>query len=266
MKNILRKIAILFFLFFTSITYSQSSVSHEVGILFGPASFQTDFGQRHDFPSANQSTLAVGVSHYLKFFGNQYNWRSGTSFFSEHFKLKTEFTYLFNTNIKHEGDYVKGTGATAEKLKAMTGQIKMYNIGTNLEFYFLRIDDYTSFFGNKKSINPYISVGLQFSMFDPDIFVDGTSLAGQEEPYTQLIDKWQNDAIYLEKGNTFGVSAGAGVRFSLDTFDLVIDSRWQHFFSDKVDGLDDFSSDSGSDFNDTMVFINIGAVYVFKDF
>lgn len=264
MKNILHKITVVIFLFFTSINYSQSSVSHEVGILFGPASFQTDFGERHDFASANAATMAIGVSHYLKFFGNQYNWRSGSSFFSEHFKLKTEFTYMFNTNIEHEGAYAEGTGATALKLQAMTGEIKMYNIGTNLEFYFMRLEDYTAFYGNRNFINPYISLGLQFSVFDPDIFVDGVSLEGQTEPFTQLINKWQTDAIYLEKDNTFGVSAGAGVRISLDTFDLVIDSRWQHFFSDRVDGLDDFSSDTGSENKDTMVFINIGAVYVFK--
>jgi len=78
--------------------YSQLDVSSEVGVVFGVTSFQTDFGIRHDFPSANAQTMGYGVVHYLKFFGKQYSWRSGSSFFSEHFMLKTEFLYLNNTN------------------------------------------------------------------------------------------------------------------------------------------------------------------------
>ena len=263
MKKFLPKITILIFFFFFTLTYSQSRFSHEAGLNFGVASFQTDFGQRNNFPSANQSTLSVGVVHYLKFFGSQYNWRSGTSFFSEHFKLKTEFNYLFNTNIQHEGAYVELDNEIGDKLKVMKGQIKMYNIGTNLEFYFFQLEDYTAYFTNKKSVNPFVSLGLHYSAYDPDILVNDVSLEGKEEPHLGLIDKWQEDAIYLDSGSAFGISAGAGVRFGLGDVDFVIDGRWQHFFSDKIDGLDDFSSDTGSKYNDTVIFVNIGIVYTF---
>ena len=269
MKKLLPFYIVLTIFFFTETINSQSSVSHEVGILFGVASYQTDFGQRNDFPSANAATMTFGVTHYLKFFGSQYSWRTGSSYFSQHFKLKTEFNYMFNTNIQHEGDYAKGNGNTAQKLREMQGQIKMYNIGTNMEFYFMELEDYSSYYRSSNSLNPFVSLGLHYSFYDPDISVSGVSLEGQEEPHTGLIDKWQSESIYLDKDSTFGFSVGAGLRYSLDSFDLFIDGRWQHFFSDKVDGLDDNGPDptsdihTGSDYNDTMVLVNMGVVYVF---
>jgi len=269
MKKSLPVLSILITFFFFTTTYSQSKFSHELGLSFGVASFQTDFGQSGDFPSANASTFSFGVSHYLKFFGSQYSWRSGSSYFSQHFKLKTEFNYMFNTKIEHEGEYAKGNGAIAVALRRMTGEIKMYNIGTNLEYYFLELEDYSSYYKSNGTFNPFVSVGLHYSFYDPDIFVDGNSLEGQDEPYTDLIPKWQEDSIYLEKGSTFGASIGAGLRYSIESFDLVLDGRWQHFFSDQVDGLDDDGPDptsgvkTGSDYNDTMVYINFGVIYVF---
>jgi len=269
MKKSLPYITLLITFFFISTTYSQSRFSHEIGLSFGMASFQTDFGEKNDFPSANAATFAFGVSHYLKFFGSQYSWRSGSNYFSQHFKLKTEFNYMFNTLVEHEGSYAVGNSETALKLQAMTGEIKMYNIGTNLEYYFLELEDYTSYYKSLGTLNPFISVGLHYSFYDPDILVNGVSLEGQSEPYTDLIDKWQEGAIYLEEGSTFGASIGAGIRYSIDSFDLVLDGRWQHFFSDQVDGLDDEGIDptsnapTGSNYNDTMVYVNFGVVFVF---
>jgi hypothetical protein len=262
MKKLLPIFIVLFSFFFYTFGYAQSRFSHEVGASFGIASFQTDFGESNDFASANASTFSVGFAHYLKFFGSQYSWRSGSSFFSEHFKLKTEFNYMLNTRVEHEGSYVIGSGETATKLRAMTGEIKMYNIGTNLEYYFLELEDYSSFYKSSGTLNPFISAGVHYSFYDPDIKVNEVTLEGQSEPYTGLIDKWQTGAIYLEKGNTFGVSAGAGIRYSIDTFDLVLDGRYQYFFSDQVDGLD-APVDPGNKNNDTVIFVNVGIVYVF---
>ncbi len=263
MKKPLLKITVLLFFFFFTTTYSQSRFSHEAGVIFGPTSFQTDFGISGDFASANQSSMAFGVVHYLKFFGSQYNWRSGSSFFSEHFKLKTEFIYTSNTNISHEA--INASSPNAGKLEAMKGNIKMYNIGTNLEFYFLELEDYSSYFKASGSLNPFISIGLQYSIFDPDITVDGNSLEGKTEPYTDLIDKWQTGAIFLDSDTTFGVSAGAGLRYSLDKLDLLLDGRYQYFFSDNGDGLN-APNDPANKNNDSMVFINIGIVYVFNKY
>jgi len=257
MKKVLPLIIAFIALLYSESSFSQSSLSHEVGATFGIASYQTDFGQRNDFPSANAATMTFGITYYLKFFGSQYSWRSGSSYFSSHFKLKTEFNYMNNKTIRHEVDY------NDDRMKSMTGQIKMYNIGTNLEFYFFDMEDYSSYFSNKSKLNPFINVGIHYSFYDPDILFDGVSLEEKEEPYTDLIPKWQEGAIYLEKDATFAASVGAGIRYSISDIDLVLEGRWQHFFSDKVDGLDDTSTDSASDYNDTMVIINMGIVYVF---
>ena len=262
MKKLLLKLfVIMFFFLLAGRTSGQTSVSHELGGFFGISSFQTDYGIRGEFAAANQASMTFGISYYLKFFGSQYNWRSGTSYFSEHFKIKSEFSYINNTKIQHEG--IESVGPVfREKMERMTGSIKMYNLGTNLEFYFFELEDYSSFYRSSGQINPFINVGLHYSYSQPDMFVDGVSLKGQEEPYTELIDKWQEDAVYLEEDHIFSASAGAGVRFGLEMVDFVLEGRYQYYFSDRIEGLD-APVDPGNKKNDTMVFVNVGIVYVF---
>jgi hypothetical protein len=260
-KPLLKVTVFLLFFFFTS-TYSQSRFSHEVGVIFGASSFQLDYGISGDFPSANQASMAFGITHYLKFFGSQYSWRSGSSYFSDHFKLKTEFLYTNNSNIVNEATETHGD-AIKEALDAMTGTIKMYDISTSLQFYFLELEDYSSYFKAAGSLNPFISVGLHYSIVDPDILVDGNSLKGRGVPvYPELIPKWQEGAVHFEDNNTFGASFGAGLRYSLDNLDLLIDGRYQYFFSDEVEALN-APTDPGNNNNDTMIVINFGVVYVF---
>jgi hypothetical protein len=93
--------------------------------------------------------------------------------------------------------------------------------------------------------------------------VDGVSLKDQEEPYEDLIPKWQEGAIDLEEQGIISATASAGVRFGLDAVDIVLEGRYQYFFSDKLEGLY-APDDPGNKNNDTMVFINVGVVYVFS--
>jgi hypothetical protein len=256
MKKQLPKLcAVLLFFFFTS-AKSQTSFSSEVGVFFGPAMFQTDMGLSTEFAAQNQATLAFGLSYYLKFFGSQYNWRSGSSFFSEHFKLKAELSYMNNTNVGFE------PAGTSEKLDAMKARIKLYNAGLNFEYYIFELEDYASFYKSSGSINPFVTVGIHYSYSQPDILVNDVSLKGQEEPYTQLIDKWQEDAVFLDAENIFSASAGAGVRFGLDKVDFSLEGRYQYYFSDVVEGLN-AADDPANTSNDSMVFINAGVIYVF---
>ena len=83
-------------------------------------------------------------------------------------------------------------------MERMTGSVKMYNAGVNLEYYFIELEDYSSFFRSSGSVNPFVSLGLHYTHSQPDIFVDGVSLKGQEEPYEDLIPKWQEGAIFLD--------------------------------------------------------------------
>ena len=131
MKKLLLKLCIVLLFFFFTNASAQTSFSHEVGVNLGIASFQTDFGLSTEFASANQANLAFGMSYYLKFFGSQYNWRSGSSFFSKHFKLRVDFSYTNNSNINN--DAIEGLGPDYEKLEDMKGQIKLYNFGLAFE-------------------------------------------------------------------------------------------------------------------------------------
>jgi len=256
MKKLLPKLCVLILFFFVTNTKAQTSFSSEVGVFFGPAVFQTDMGLSTEFSAQTQSTLAFGLSYYLKFFGSQYNWRSGSSYFSEHFKVKAELSYMNNTNVGFE------PAGESEKLDAMKAQIKLYNAGLNLEYYILELEDYASFYQSSGSINPFVTIGIHYSYSQPDILVDEVSLKGQEEPYTQLIDKWQKDAVFLDAENIFSASAGAGVRFSLDKVDFSLEGRYQYYFSDVVEGLN-AADDPANTSNDSMVFFNASIIYVF---
>ncbi len=261
MKKLLLKLfTVMILASFSGGIQAQTSVSHELGGFFGIASLQTDFGISGTFASETQSSMAFGVSYYMKFFGSQYNWRSGSSYFSEHFKMKAEFSYINNSKITHEG--VDPNWSIAEKLDAMTGSVTMYNGGLSLEYYFVELEDYTSFFRSSGQVNPFVGLGLQYTHATPDIFVDGVSIKGQPEPYEDLISKWQEGAIDLEDQGMISATASAGVRFGLEMVDFVLEGRYQYFFSDKLEGLD-APDDPGNKNNDTMVFINLGIVYVF---
>jgi hypothetical protein len=260
MKKYLPELCVVLLFFFFTQTHAQTRFSHEVGVNIGIASFQPDFGLSTEFESANQANMIYGFAYYLKFFGSQYNWRSGSSFFSEHFKLKFEFTYTNNTNINHDG--AKNAGSVYDKLELMTGQIKLYNGGLNLEYYIFELEDYSSFYRSSGTINPFVTLGLHYSHSKPDIFVDGVSLKGKAEPYTDLIPKWQEGAVFLEPANIFSATGGVGVRFGLDKVDFSLEGRYQYYFSDVVDGLD-APNDPGNKGNDSMVFFNAGVIYVF---
>lgn len=175
--------------------------------------------------------------------------------------MKADFSYVNNSKIVHENLDQVGDRFRAI-MERMTGSVKMYNGGLSLEYYFVELEDYSSFFRSSGSFNPFVGLGLQYTYAQPDIFVDGVSLKGQEEPYEDLIPKWQEGAIDLENQNIMSATASAGLRIGLEKVDFVIEGRYQYFFSDKLEGLY-APDDPGNKNNDTMVFINVGVVYVF---
>ncbi len=249
------KLVILILLFSFSKSFSQLDVSHEVGIIAGPLSMQTDYGERNHFPSSNASTFGVAVVHYLSFFGNNYNWRNGATWFSDHFKLRTEFSYYFNNSLEHKGRYVEDANSNlAPKLRAMKGETKIYNIGMQLEYYFKNLEDYGLLFNTADKFAPYISAGLHYNRYDAEL----TNTADGGLDVANLPEKWQ-DRFFIDPDNTFSLTLSAGTRFKLDNVDLVADARWQHFFSDQVDGLD--QTDGSSKYNDTLIFFSVGVIF-----
>ena len=150
-------------------SYSQLDLSHEIGVSFGPITMQTDYGERHHLPSSTATSFGVAFAHYLSFYGSNYNWRNGASFFSDHFKLRTEVSYYFNNNLEHKGQYVEQSDSFADKLKAMKGSTKIFNVGTQLEYYFNNLEDYGLLFNDSNKFAPYISAGFHYNSFDPEV-------------------------------------------------------------------------------------------------
>ena len=249
-----QKLVILVLLFSFSKTFSQLDLSHEVGIVAGPLSMQTDYGERNHFPSSNQSTFGVAVVHYLSFFGSNYNWRNGATWFSDHFKLRTEFSYYFNNSLEHKGEPIEGNRPINDQLRAMKGETKMYNVGVQLEYYFKNLEDYGLLFNTADKFAPYISAGLQYNSFDAEL--TNTSNGGLD--VGNLPAKWQNN-FFIEPDNTFSFTLSAGTRYKMNNIDLVADARFQSFFSDRIDGLDQV--DGSSKNNDTLILFSVGIVF-----
>ncbi|RPD96442.1 hypothetical protein EGM88_08720 [Aureibaculum marinum] len=238
--------------------FAQLELSNEFGITAGPVIMQTDYGERHHLPSSTPTSFGLAAVHYLSFYGSNYNWRNGASYFSDHFKLKTEVSYYFNNSLEHKGRYVADGSRNSElaELRAMKGKTKSLNIGTALEYYFKNLEDYGLLFNDDDRFAPYISVGIQYNMFNPELTSD---LGDWTTNPSVLPEKWQ-DQVYVGKQDGFSMTMSAGTRYKLDNFDLVLDGRWQYFFTDKYDGLDS-KKDASSKFNDTLIYFSIGVVF-----
>ena len=103
-NNMLKPIVLTLFAFLgiTSTAFAQSDLAQEVGIIFGPVSFQSDFGERHDMQTnVGNSGFGVGLVHFINFSANN----NRESFFTEHFKVRSELSFN-KTNLEHYGQWV----------------------------------------------------------------------------------------------------------------------------------------------------------------
>ena len=253
MKSYYRLIIFILLVSFTK-SHAQLDLSHEFGVFTGPVVFQSDYGESNHLPSSTATSFGIAAVHYLSFYGNNYNWRNGASYFSDHFKLRTEISYYFNNNFEHKGRYVEPNTAFAERLRAMKGKTKIFNVGTQLEYYFKNLEDYGLLFNTVDRFAPYVSAGIQYNSFDPEL----TNTPDGGLDVGNLPAKWQEN-FYLDPDTSFSLTLGVGTRYKLDKFDLVVDGRFQYFLSDRIDGLDQV--DGSSDNNDTLIFFSVGVVF-----
>ena len=106
----LKPIILTIFAFFgiTSISNAQSRLAQEVGIIFGPVTFQSDFGERNNFDTNIGNTgFGIGVVHFINFSSNS----NTESFFNEHFKVRSELSFS-KTTLKNYGEWVDKKPAT----------------------------------------------------------------------------------------------------------------------------------------------------------
>ena len=164
--------------------------------------------------------------------------------------------------LEHFGKWVDLTeGENGEKLQAMHGEAKLWNIGSQLEFHFIDIND----FGSRRDLtlkwSPYLSLGFMVNLYDPTVetrYGDGD----WENNYDLLFPKWaSSQATRDTKGITGSLTAGIGTRKKLGEYsDVFIESRWQYFFSNWVDGLN-ARDDVANKFNDWLLYFHVGYVY-----
>lgn len=233
---------------------AQLGISHEIGVLVGPASFFTDYGERWDIKSnINNAGLGIGLVHYMNFaYRADCNCYATDSFFSDHFKIRTELDY-FRTNLEHHGPVAEKKGTSGGKLlRGMHGQTQTFELGTHLEYYPLSIRDFRYF---AYQFSPFISLGVHYVNFQPSAYSDFGPIDDPENIFPTF-----RDGIDLEGGSTWSIAAIIGTRYRLNmSSDLAVEARWQYYDSDWIDGLNIEAPQNK--FNDWLFWFNVGYIY-----
>lgn len=245
----------------TSIANAQSDLAQEIGVIFGPVTFQSDFGERNNFDTNVGNTgFGLGIVHFINFSANN----NRESFFTEHFKVRSELSFN-TTTLNNFGDYLKTAKnqLAVSQLKAMSGKSTLVNLGAQLEFSpFMKIHDFENTIG---SFSPYVSLGFQVSYYSSKI----TSTLGELGLPSTTFPKYLTPSdgrrygFSSESGVVLSATAGVGVHYKLTTMsDLMFETRFQAFNSDWVDGLNpnkDLYKENKS--NDWQVWFNFGYIY-----
>ncbi|PWA04302.1 THC0290_0291 family protein [Flavobacterium psychrotolerans] len=243
---------------FSSRTLAQYGFSHEIGVIAGPVAFQSDYGERHDFSTnTGNSGYGIGIIHYLNFsYKADCNCYTPETYFNDHFKLRSELSYN-KTELKHFGEWVDADRKKLfnEQLRGMKGSTAVTNIGMQLEFYPFSIREFTATVG---SLAPFVSLGGQFSFYDPTAY---STLGKLNTPATTPI-KYYN-ATQNDGGTVWSIVSSTGVRYKLAPLsDLMLDARVQYYFSNWVDGLNPNPAIyKENKANDWLVWINVGYIY-----
>lgn len=258
---------IFFFVIGVNEGFSQFRFTNEIGIVAGPVAFQSDFGERQDFETNSGNTgFGIGIVHYMNFtYLKRYNSRSRSSFFNQHFKVRNELSFN-TTQLNHFGKWVDEgrKNENAERLRSHSGSAQNLNVGSQLEYYPLSIREFEAM---NFSIMPYVSLGLQYSVFSPK--VETSYGNGSIDNPDNFFESWVNAAdpsflednfLFDESASTLSIVGSVGTRYKLTTLsDLVFDLKWQFFFDDRVDGLDHNLRSNKS--NDWLVWLNVGYIY-----
>jgi len=243
--------------------YSQFGFSHEVGLITGPVAFYSDYGVRSDFDTNSGNVgFGVGLIHYINFsYRADCNCYTRDVYFNDHFKIRNEIDF-HRTRLDHFGKWVDPdrTSITADQLRAMHGSTQVIEIGSQLEYFPLSIRDFAA--GGYR-IAPFISLGVHWVSFDPEVMSDLGPLNTPISTPAKYINSFQQ-----EGDSTWAVLGSVGVRYKLTPLsDLMIDSRWQYYFSNWVDGLNPQAEFNGgipvpeNKANDWIFWLNIGYVY-----
>jgi hypothetical protein len=269
-----RSLLLVFFILFLSKQdiYSQLGFSNEVGLITGPVAFYSDYGVRNDFETnAGNVGFGIGLIHYINFsYRADCNCYTQEKYWNDHFKIRNEIDY-HKTNLQHYGEWVNSepNGRDGLALIAMKGSSTVLEIGTQLEYFPFSIRDFAA---GAYKIAPFISAGLHWVSFDPEVYSEIGPLNIPETTPPKYFYGFQQ-----EPGNTWGIVTSIGIRYKLTPeSDLMLDSRWEYYFSNWVDGLNpqqEFNQQAGvgpngngvpvpeNKANDWIYWLNIGYIY-----
>ena len=245
-------------------SYAQFGFSHEVGIIAGPVAFQSDYGERYNLTTnAGNTGLGIGLIHYLNFsYTAECNCYTPDTYFNDHFKLRSELSYN-KTDLRQFGQYVEGKPSFGkEQLKAMRGSTAVTNIGMQLEYFPLSIRRFTATMG---SLGPFVSLGGQFSYYNAKA---SSTLGPLGTPLTTFPkyltpSEGRPYGFSTESGTVWSIVSSVGTRYKLSPLsDLMVDLRFQYYFSNWVDGLNpnpDIYKENKA--NDWLVWFNVGYIY-----
>lgn len=260
-----RHLLMVFFLLFFAKqeVYSQFGFSHELGLITGPVVFYSDFGQRNNFETNSENVgFGIGLIHYINFsYRADCNCYSRDTYFNDHFKIRNEIDY-HQTNLAHYGRWVapEKTSLFADQLRAMSGTVSVLEIGSQLEYFPLSIRDFAS---NGYKIAPFVSLGAHWVNYDSKV---RSSLGPLNTP-ASTPDKYLN-SFQQGAASTFAIVGSVGIRYKLNTMsDLMLDSRWEYYFTDYVDGLNPSQENNGTvpvpenKANEWIFWLNVGYIY-----
>jgi hypothetical protein len=251
-------ITLLLILGYSNKADAQYGFSHEVGLIVGPVAFQSDYGERHDFnTNAGNTGYGIGLIHYLNFsYKADCNCYRPETYFNDHFKLRSELSYN-KTELRHFGEWVEGNRKKLfnKQLRAMRGSTAVTNLGMQLEYFPLSIRDFSATEG---SFAPFVSFGGQFSIYDPSASSTLGRLDQQSTTPVKYFGATQNSG-----GSVWSVVGSVGTRYKLTIMsDLMVDLRWQYYFSNWVDGLNPNPAVyKENKANDWLVWFNVGYIY-----
>lgn len=261
--------SILFFYFllfgFSNLAHAQFGFSHEIGVIAGPVAFQSDYGQRYDLSTnAGNTGVGIGIIHYINFsYSAECNCYTPEVYFNDHFKLRSELSYNI-TNLEHFGEWVAPdhTGLGADQLRAMKGNTAVTNIGMQLEYFPFSIRRFTATMG---SLGPFVSLGAQFSYYNAKASSTMGPLGTPLTTFPKYLTPTDGRpyGFSTETGSVWSVISSVGTRYKLAPLsDLMVDLRFQYFFSNWVDGLNPNPAlYKENKANDWLVWFNVGYIY-----
>lgn len=251
--------------------FSQLGFSHEIGAITGPVAFQSDYGVNQNFETNKGNTgIGIGLVHYINFaYRADCNCYTKDTYFNDHFKLRNEISWN-QTKLNHFGEWTHGETPLSRALIGTEGKATVLDIGSQIEYFPYSIRDFAA---GGYLFAPYVSLGVHYNSYTPKYEKNADALLGEAIVATTPFDPsdpllagndiyniWRPESYTNEQASTWSVVWSVGTRYKLTPLsDLLLDLRWQYYFSDWVDGLDhNGPADKNNDWN---LWLNFGYIY-----